>query len=417
MAAATLSQAQIFTENFNDFLRRDQAGISAFYMHDSLYHKEVHNSDSIHYDLTDNNLDLSWVGYGSYAEVIDSTTAQGQKSPWYNGGGASWMNNQIAGGGSFYGRFQRPDAGSDLFELAAGEGFTLIHFGSLNSTGYSLGQLHGKFQNGSNDYWRLDVLTSAYRVTVRDDNAHSEIAETGQLADSSWAVIIATFDPSGSDSIFIYFNGDKSGSTNGDVSDFDDVIANTGVLYATWPGADTDKSILHAGWMFFNDVVLTEKQINEMTFLAYGWKSKQGKAYRPYSDYTFLDDQPFFQGFSDGDTIYTAIPDTSIETGYYLSLNLQAKGASGGETVYAYIGDSGGRNSDLGQISVTGSFSSYEMNLGTISVSEDSIYFYTGSGETVYIDSINLTTAADAGESKWHPFRKKKTNPWIKWNK
>jgi len=392
--------AQIISETFSNFIRaypdQDTTALKAFYVLDSLYAEDMGNTT---YNMRTSLGPIGDTLYvAGWSDVADSYTALVSENDFYEGG----RNIQFDSLGYFATDvLDRTDPLTSDFTLVCAFRFpdrsaTISDILMCKGDGYGTGATPGwRFGTGGHTLaggygWDIQISACAPdSLPIINTTRH-----TMNTLVHRTEIIIWTFDRD--DSLKMWKNGGFLERTM-DISAFDDdSISNIARSFIIGAGSTGSQAGCYTDNIYYVKVflrLLDEKEIAEEGLLAAGWSSKLGQVKRlgPNTESSWT----FEQGFYDGDTIYYPLPDTAATGDSYYSLSLTARGGSAGDSLYCYIGTPSSIKGVLFAKELTGVDASYSGSLGAFPItSSDSLYFYTASGDTAYIDDINLGISA-----------------------
>ena len=416
----SLCSGQIIQDNFNNFFPKpsEYPDFRAYYVFDETAVVTM-GGDSIINSLVNpsasNRLSV-WDGYSSYSDIIDSLNVA---NPFYNGGyvlrhdGAS-EGFAVTAGASYFApsdssftviAWVRPDSDEDygtyiqygrttldVYELRFSSGGTDCR---LNFYTTDAGGNYTAFNTGNeSDMDILDgtnngILAGTHRCVFEFANRLTSIGNVSP-DDTSYANLYRIIPEYSIDTLRQVVDQ----SAESWIRDIVSANERVGIFMredsSLWFGGDIAGLIYACG-----DKEYSEAEMRDIYYAPYGWHTKNGNSFR-----SIYPSNTWYAGFYDGDTLYTAIPDTSISANRAFKLTYKAKGAASDDTVFVYIGDENGAKSSLITQAVTTDFSDYSADLGNLPISSDSLYFYTSSGDTIYIDDVELSASSSGSRMK-----------------
>jgi len=345
--------SQILTESFNNF----RPSIDA----NTVLDQYTGRSDSILIDYSSFGNNLSFAGWANIGEIRDSMAP----------------GNIIVAGDSLL-KFN----GIDEYLYISGTSDTLL---DPETNDYSVVIIF-KTNDQSSVKWLIHKLDpsspyTGWGIAINsNEGIYSEIKDTDndlvflnastQNGSIGYNIFIMTIK---TDSIRYYINGKFSDNLDATLID---TIATGANFVIGARGTSYAKFELISARIYKR--ALSPKEIKEFSFLARSWYSKNGGVYR--------NNWGWYQGIV-GDTIYTAIPNSTVPANRQAILSFVAWGQNGGEMIKPYT-----LNWDGGQsITVTNQKKKYTIYMGAMDFSSDSLYFAVPAAtDTVYIDNVKL---------------------------
>jgi len=368
---AAICQAQILTENFNNF-KIDTNHVAVKSNIVALY--RFNNSSDVN-DLVNSHTLTANNSVGD--SLVPTSYSSGDSSVYFKGTSSQFYSIAYASAADF--RFTEANE------------ITLLWRGYVDDDNSykSIVSFCGQAGvDGISYYWRYN---SSMRTHVDADNATLTPTSSNRTLEGTYAITIGSGGAAWTNAT-VWENG-TAGSVV-DVSGYSVVYTNNRNF-----GIGADKAGLQY-WLngtiydliIINDE-LTAKELKDISYLAYGWKSIGGDVTRLNLGY--------FQGVQ-SDTIYKAIPDSTMPDGMQpqLSFNYSTDGSSWTTSTTAF----------------TRNFSGDSLLFGNDGTNLKAYYGSTGSmteivsvssGATIYVDAISLTSeTSDADDKGFKEFPK-----------
>jgi hypothetical protein len=164
----------------------------------------------------------------------------------------------------------------------------------------------------------------------------------------------------------------------------------------------------YIAWIRVSKGARSLKQMNEAWALASGWNSVSGKVTREYSGTNLS----FHQGFYDSEIVYDTLGITGTKALYGDStwiVTFDAKGTKSGDAVTVWIGSPTTNKVPKATLTLTAGSNnrSIAFNDATLS-SGDQLVFQASSGDSIYIDNIEVRRGYNqyVGKGRFSRFKK-----------